>query len=246
MLHAYTRSVYYQFKFAETVLALEPAFDPVPTFTDLVDLHVTPDAQAGVVNHALFREIVGGTLPLDRFAVMVQQGDNWMKGFYGAMAYMERKETDKELKQRLHKDSGYVDSYFDRVYEKYDIPRPYFAEEYTKAYLDHIISKSHHASIAEGLAAVYPSYFLWNRIGTEVNKLARNVTNHPYMDFVQFNNPAGSKSLAKFQSLINTYFEELDGDLETKWKMFQVVGDSILYEGMLANGEYRIGRPQGF
>lgn len=132
MLHAYTRSVYYQFKFAETVLALEPAFDPVPTFTDLVDLHVTPDAQAGVVNHALFREIVGGTLPLDRFAVMVQQGDNWMKGFYGAMAYMERKETDKELKQRLHKDSGYVDSYFDRVYEKYDIPRPYFAEEYTK------------------------------------------------------------------------------------------------------------------
>lgn len=112
--------------------------------------------------------------------------------------------------------------------------------------MDHIISKSHHASIAEGLAAVYPSYFLWNRIGTEVNKLARNVTNHPYMDFVQFNNPAGSKSLAKFQSLINTYFEELDGDLETKWKMFQVVGDSILYEGMLANGEYRIGRPQGF
>lgn len=132
MLHAYTRSVQYEFKFAETVFALEVESNPAPTFTDLVDSHIAPDAQAEVVNHALFREIGAGTLPLDRFAVLVQQDHLYINGFYGAFAYMEGKETDKELKRLLHKDSGLMYDYLERLYDKFNFQPAYFAEGYTK------------------------------------------------------------------------------------------------------------------
>lgn len=84
-------------------------------------------------------------------------------------------------------------------------------------------------------------------MGTRVADLSKNVTDpHPYGDFVKFNNPAGSQSLTNFQYLLNTYFGRLGGDLETKLRMFQVVGDSIMFEEMLANGVYTTGQPQGF
>lgn len=131
MLHAYTRSIQYELKFAETILALQVESIPAPNFTDLVDSHFTPDAVAGVVNHALYREIGAGTLPLDRFAILMQQDHIYINGFYGAFTAMEDKETDAELKHRLHKNSDNMVNFFKRQYENYDFQEAYFVEKYT-------------------------------------------------------------------------------------------------------------------
>lgn len=246
MLHAYTRSVQYEFSFAETNYHLQRESQPPPNFTDLVESYIATEFQADVIYHKLYEDIGNATLPMDIYAVLMQQDHLYMHGFYTAFLYMKNKETDPDLKLLLTKDPTGTYAFFQDQYDKYNFEPAFFTDVYTKAYSDHIMNIAQHESVAEGLSGIYPCYVLWSKMGEYIASIANLAENpdHPYKDFVQFNDPEGSTSLARMQSLINGYFLRLEDDLETKLEMFKVVEQSTLYEVMFANGVYKMGRIQ--
>jgi thiaminase len=95
--------------------------------------------------------------------------------------------------------------------------------------------------VAEGLAGFYPCYLLWSRIGHYINSIANRTANplHPYYDFVKYEDPTNSTSLARFQSLINGYFDRVGDNLEVQLSMFKIVEKSINQELMFADGIYK-------
>jgi len=104
-----------------------------------------------------------------------------------------------------------------------------------------ILATAEHGTIAEGLALMYPAYFLWHNMGTYINAIADlpNNPNHPYRSFVASHDPTNSTLLMNFNSLINGYFDRLnDTDVVMQNKMFKNVHRGILDQYLFATGVY--------
>lgn len=106
MVDAYEESVELEYRFASAIFnANGPESIPPPKFTDLFPL-IDPEIQNDVTSHRLYAEIGAGTLPLKKYATLLQQDYIYMHGFYGAWDTMEKKEADLKLKPRLLKTSA--------------------------------------------------------------------------------------------------------------------------------------------
>jgi len=108
-------------------------------------------------------------------------------------------------------------------------------------YVDSMVATAEYGTVAEGLAAVYPCYFLWYHMGIYINAIADlpNNPDHPYYSFVISQDPTNSTSLMRFNTLINGYFDRLDDmDVIMQNKMYETVHKSILNEYLFATGIY--------
>lgn len=139
MLHAYTRSVQYEHSFAETNYNLMRESQPPPNFTDLAESYVVPEFQSAHIYHRLFEEIGNATLPMDNFAVLIQQDHIYMRAFYAAFSFMKAKETDPELKLLLTKDPTNTYAFFQSQYDEFNFGPAAFTDAYNDGYFQIMI-----------------------------------------------------------------------------------------------------------
>jgi thiaminase len=134
MLTAYIRSVKYELSFMESTYHLIPvsSSENAPKFTDFVETWITPQSQKDVVHHKLYSEIGAGSLNFDDYAVLLQQDQLYLEGFYKAYAALERKERDPERKGNLTKNPERYYAFFLKQYEKYGFGKGEVIESYTQ------------------------------------------------------------------------------------------------------------------
>jgi len=259
MVDAYVESVQFEYRFASAFYNFAaPESTPPPKFTDLFNL-ISPEVAKSVTSHLLYVEIGNGTLPLSKYIDLIQQSLLFQRGFHAAWESLERKESDLSLKPRLlaesntetykslqgqMKEFNFADGASTAGYAAGEsfLPttRMLIIIFYFLVFLDyihHLTGIGRNGRVAEGIVALYPRYLLWDEIGAQVNKGIPDIGTHPYKTWLKMVNPENPPDrLSRMRDLTNEYYER--ESLEGKYRMINVMRQSITHELQFVNGVY--------
>jgi thiaminase len=219
-------------------------------FSELIKNEAIESA-AAVLKHPLYVELGLGTLPVEKFKVLVQQDDiyvmNYLR-FFGALAKQESDPERKAVLEGYENEAPMWKEHFDKYYELFDFQRTEFISNATHAYNKFHNDSAEFAHISASVAAGVPCFTLWHELGIiwgEIANLTAN-PNHPYKLWVQNNIPVDDTIVKIYLDLADGYFERLGGDFAAKTAMLRAYREGVEAELNFAQGCYETAFEQKF
>ncbi len=154
-------------------------------FSSMAFLTIDPIMQA-IYSHPFNEDLIDGVLSIEKFVYYLQQDSLFLVDFARALAVGAAKMSDeKDTALMLHfaQQSIQAERELHALYFKqYRVPPAEFQGPAAFAYGSHLLERASLGSVAEGLAALLPCFWIYRQVGTHIRKLA-NMDN-PYFRWI--------------------------------------------------------------
>lgn len=206
----------------------------------MVFMGIEPILQA-IYSHPFTVELIDGTLPLHKFVFFMQQDSLYLVEYARALSLIAAKvvdERDLALGLRFAHEALMAERELHKLYFKvYKVPPPEGMAPACMAYANHLLAKCALGSVAVGMAALLPCFWIYREVGNHVRRLSD--LDNPYFRWIEsYSSEEYSTLVDKAVDLVDRLAD--DAGEEERNRMFEMVLVSSRYEYAFWDDAYNL------
>jgi thiaminase/transcriptional activator TenA len=199
------------------------------------------DIYNSIVNHPFIKGLADGSLDIEKFRFYIVQDHMYLDRFVRALAILASKMPNIEGLQMFTRHIlGAIDverKLHNRLMNLLGIDMSrYIMSPTNAAYTNYLLAEAYSRPYYEGMAAVLPCYWIYERVGTYLAGITRDTREEYRLWINTYSSPEYGKSVKEVLDIINS-LELTKGQLAEMIKAFRL---AAIYEYLFWDSAYRL------